>query len=341
MTSLIVLRSVAFLCAFAAIANAADSSGSIQPPIGNKLFIILKGRGVQVYQCQQNLSYTLDHATADLYGLMDFRYLYPKGQHYFLAYADGQGGKPTWSYFGEQSRTTSTVTGKVIGRKEELDTIPDLLLQATSHSGPGAFDKISYVSRSKSKGGVAPTGCNNTGEIIQVNYEAFYSFYIREMSKPVSLPLTLSISNTNVPVKSYFGQGMQIYCFNGSAWNFKNVSAELSSVPGQEVIGKHYFLGEPDQYGGQPTWETFMPYSRVTAKLQTRVVVDPNSVPWLSLQATTHMGSIYLLTSVSYVQRVSTTGGKPPESINGARIGDIYMSPYTALYWFYAPQRSI
>ncbi|GLJ29517.1 hypothetical protein SUGI_0581850 [Cryptomeria japonica] len=202
---------------------------------------------------------------------MDFRYLYPKGQHYFLAYADGQGGKPTRSYFDGQNRTTSTVTGKVIGRKEELDTIPDLLLQATSHSGPGAFDKISYVSRSKSKGGVAPT-------------------------------------------------------------------AELSSVPGQEVIGRHYFLGEPDYYGGQPTWETFMPYSRVTAKLESRVVVDPNSVPWLSLQATSHMGSIYMLASISYVQRVSTTGGKPPESIDGAQIGDIYMSPYTAVYWFYTPQ---
>ena len=52
--------------------------------------------------------------------------------------------------------------GKVIGRKEELDTIPDLLLQATSHSGPGAFDKISYITRSERKGGNIPqTGCNN------------------------------------------------------------------------------------------------------------------------------------------------------------------------------------
>ncbi|XP_059077892.1 uncharacterized protein LOC131876491 [Cryptomeria japonica] len=337
MSPLVVLRSVAFLCAFAAIARVANTSASISPPLGNKLLITLKGRGVQVYKCEENLSYSLDHASAELYGLMDFAYSYPRGQHYFLPYADGQGGKPTWSYFDGEHTTTSTVTGKVIGKKEEKDTIPDLLLQATSHSGPGSFDKISYISRSKSKGGIPQVTCSSVEDTIQVNYEALYSFYIREKSKPVGLPLSLSISNGHVPITSYFGEGMQIYSFNGSTWVIKNVSAQLSSVPGQEVVGKHYFLSEIDSHGGQPTWETFKPSSRVTAKLQSREVVDQNSIPWLSLQTTSSVDSKYSLAPISYIQRVSTTDGKPPESVNGAQIGDIYMSPYTAIYWFYVP----
>ncbi|KAH9321319.1 hypothetical protein KI387_015958, partial [Taxus chinensis] len=109
---------------------------------------------------------------------------------------------------------------------------------------------------------------------------------------PWGLPSLLSIPDGNVPVASYFGEGVQIYAFNGSAWFLQNVSALLSSVPGQEVVAKHYFLGEPDSNGGKPTWETFMPSTRVTAKIQNRVVVDPDSIPWLSLQATSHTGGV-------------------------------------------------
>jgi hypothetical protein len=60
---------------------------------------------------------------------------------------------------------------------------------------------------------------------------------------------------------------------------------------------------------------------------------DPNAIPWLRLQATSTSGP-GLLSSVTYVQRVNTTGGKGPTT-PGSFINESVEVPYTAEYYFY------
>ncbi|XP_057815674.1 uncharacterized protein LOC131029269 [Cryptomeria japonica] len=279
---------VGFVWALGAIVTV--TSDSVATPAGYKVLIELKGKGMQVYRCQANNTYMVVDANASLYDVNDYSFLNKKGQHYYLPNLDGQGGRPTWSYFDAQHNPASTVTGKVIERKEQQGTIPDVLLQATSHSGPVDFDKISYISRTQGIGGSPPTSCNTVGQIIAVDYEASYRFYVLENSGNWSLPSLLSIPQGHGLVASYFGEGKHTYSFNGSAWVLYNISAQLSSVPGQEVIGKHYLLEKPDYSGGQYTWETSMPPTSLTARIQNQVIVDPNGAPWHSLEATTHKG---------------------------------------------------
>jgi hypothetical protein len=126
--------------------------------------------------------------------------------------------------------------------------------------------------------------------------------------------------------------GSQIYaCRAGAdgkfAWTLKGPDAELKDQKGN-VIGRH-FAG--------PTWK-LTDGSEVTGKAVAHADSDdPNSVPWLLVDAVGHSGS-GMLTKVTTIQRVNTHGGKPPatgcdESHRDAET----KSSYTADYYFYAP----
>src|SRR5271163_2769915 len=100
--------------------------------------------------------------------------------------------------------------------------------------------------------------------------------------------------------------GSQIYiCRAGAdgkfAWALKAPDAELKDGNGK-VIGSH-FAG--------PAWK-LTDGSEVTGKAAAHVDSDdPNSVPWLLVDAVGHAGN-GLLTKVTTIQRVNTHGGKPP-----------------------------
>lgn len=64
-------------------------------------------------------------------------------------------------------------------------------------------------------------------------------------------------------------------------------------------MGRHYFLSQVDEKGGEPSWELLMPFGlgkvRVTAKLVSIVIVDKNSITWSKLEATSYVaGPAYL-----------------------------------------------
>jgi hypothetical protein len=60
-------------------------------------------------------------------------------------------------------------------------------------------------------------------------------------------------------------------------------------------------------------------------------------VPWLLLSATSTAGT-GVLTSVTYVQRVNTVGGKAPATgCDSTHAGDNTSVNYTADYFFWAP----
>lgn len=127
--------------------------------------------------------------------------------------------------------------------------------------------------------------------------------------------------------------GSQIYsCRPGTvkfAWTLVAPEAELKDQQ-DNVIGSH-FAG--------PTWK-LKDGSEVTGKASAHVdSEDPNSIPWLLVDAVTHSG-VGLLTKVTTIQRVHTHGGKPPaQGCDESHHDTEIKSPYTADYYFYAPAK--
>jgi hypothetical protein len=127
------------------------------------------------------------------------------------------------------------------------------------------------------------------------------------------------------------GVGSQIYtCQEGKdhklAWILKAPDAELKDR-NDKVIGQH---------SAGPSWK-LKDGSEVTAKAAAKVdSLDPESIPWLLLNAVSHSGT-GLLSEVNYIQRLHTHGGEPPaEGCDQAHTGAETKSSYTADYYFYA-----
>lgn len=127
--------------------------------------------------------------------------------------------------------------------------------------------------------------------------------------------------------------GFQIYVCQVSAnhqfsWTLKGPEAELSDVNGKPV-GSHY---------AGPTWKHF-DGSEVVGRVVGRVdAPEEGSIPWLLLSATGHTGT-GMLSRVTSIQRINTTGGQPPSHCDESDCGAETRVPYSAHYYFYAPRR--
>ena len=121
--------------------------------------------------------------------------------------------------------------------------------------------------------------------------------------------------------------GVQIYVCardssNSLTWKFIAPEAAFSAAG---IDGKHY---------AGPTWENTVDGSKVTGrKLREHAAPDSTAVPWLLIEAVRHSGK-GVFESVSFIQRVNTTGGKPPHA-DTAKPGDEIRVPYRADYVFY------
>jgi len=175
-------------------------------------------------------------------------------------------------------------TGSVLARKVFNSTdVADLLLKAVSHSGHGSVSSVSYVQRRHSKGGVPPSSpCGTLGNQVQIPYIALYLFWEQDGTLPLGIPDEISVSNYSSPLLIFYSEGTQYYTFNF------NVSSYLYTSPGQDVVGWHYFSENPDENGGQATWELSMPSSRVTVTVVNTVTVDSDSIDWTEMEATSH-----------------------------------------------------
>ena len=121
--------------------------------------------------------------------------------------------------------------------------------------------------------------------------------------------------------------GDQIYTCDGSTWGPAKPDAKLLDESGKQ-IGSH-FAG--------PTWE-WSDGSRVTGQPVANATPDPESIPWLLLTAKDHVGDGVMKT-VSSIQRLSTHGGKAPNSgCDSSHKGEQTRSHYTAVYYFYTRQ---
>ena len=144
-------------------------------PIASKVVYQLQGKGDQIYLCSQQkdgMQWVLKGPAAVLYDGSNQQV----GKH---------GDGPQWTW-----KDGSAVRGKVVGRKDAPDAanIPWLLVKTDPFTGPnngehdpaGALDNITYVKRSETQGGLAPSqGCDaaRIGASQAVPYSATYTFY--------------------------------------------------------------------------------------------------------------------------------------------------------------------
>jgi hypothetical protein len=129
--------------------------------------IELLGRGVQIYTCSAGAAgfgWTLKAPEA--------RLLDAAGQvagHHFAG--------PTW-----QAADGSKVVGAplVASLAPDAGAVPWLVLHVTEHEGSGRFADVTYITRTRTKGGDPPAGgCDaaHAGAEVRVPYSATYTFF--------------------------------------------------------------------------------------------------------------------------------------------------------------------
>jgi hypothetical protein len=126
-------------------------------------------------------------------------------------------------------------------------------------------------------------------------------------------------------VLTVHAEGAQVYdCKAGAdgklAWAFREPIATL--MADGKTVGRHY---------AGPNWED-IDGSAVTGKAAGNAPgATANDIPWLKLEVTAHRGN-GVLTPVTTVQRINTSGGK----LDGAcdKAGATKSAPYSADYVF-------
>jgi hypothetical protein len=118
--------------------------------------------GVQIYRWN-GVSWVFVAPSARLFA--DAEYHGEVGTHY---------AGPTW----ESNSGGKVVATRLEGCTPDPTAIPWLLLQMVSSQGPGIFDRVTYIQRVNTSGGLAPTDPGQfVGQEVGVPYAAEYYFY--------------------------------------------------------------------------------------------------------------------------------------------------------------------
>ena len=134
----------------------------------------------------------------------------------------------------------------------------------------------------------------------------------------------LQVPEGNEVAFRVYASGVQVYWWNGTSWGFVGPIATLYANAGMTGrVGLHY---------GGPTWKSNSG-SLVIGKNPIRCTPDPDSIPWLRLEADETDGA-GIFNGVTFIQRVNTSGGKAP-SAPGTIDGEEVSVPYTTEYVFY------
>jgi hypothetical protein len=143
------------------------------------------------------------------------------------------------------------------------------------------------------------------------------------------IPEALAVPDGNKLAFVLQAEGVQIYdckaAADGSAsWVFRAPEADLFGQRGR-LAGSHY---------AGPTWEA-LDGSTVVGSRLAGATVDASAIPWLLLQAASHTGK-GRMSKVTFIQRISTTGGLAPATGCDATLaGAVAAVDYTADYVFY------
>jgi Protein of unknown function (DUF3455) len=132
---------------------------AIKVPAGNKKIAVMPAQGVQTYQCVGG-AWTFLQPDAILRHHGRAEVLHSKG--------------PVWT----SVRDGSSVTAAAAANSPVPNSIPQLLLKATTTRGPGLFANITFIQRLNTTGGVSPTGACTDGATESVPYTADYTFWV-------------------------------------------------------------------------------------------------------------------------------------------------------------------
>ena len=121
-----------------------------------------------------------------------------------------------------------------------------------------------------------------------------------------------------------YANGVQVYRWDGISWVLLEPIATLfANANYNGKVGIHY---------RGPAWESNSG-SKVVGTRLFGCSPDPTAIPWLKLEAISTTGP-GIFSSVTYIQRVNTTGGLAP-AVPGSTIGEVIQVPYAAEYYFY------
>src|SRR5262245_57202855 len=137
---------------------------------------------------------------------------------------------------------------------------------------------------------------------------------------------SLQIEEGNKLAFHVYARGVQIYRWNGGTWDFV--------APYASLFAEENYFGEVGTHYVGPTWESKSGSKVVGRRVPgTGCTPDPNAIAWLLLERVSSTGP-GIFGSVTFIQRVNTTGGLAPTT-PGSVAGEIKEVPYTAEYYFY------
>jgi hypothetical protein len=135
---------------------------SLEVPDGNKVAMHAYAVGVQIYRWS-GAAWVFVAPAAVLYANDGF-----DGEvatHY---------AGPTW----ESNSGSKVVGSRIAGCTPDPNSIPWLLLKAVTTQGPGILERVTYIQRVNTVGGIAPAAPGTSvGQENQVPYTAEYVFY--------------------------------------------------------------------------------------------------------------------------------------------------------------------
>ena len=137
--------------------------GSIAVPEGHKLAFHVYAKGVQVYRWN-GAAWDFVAPVASLYAEEKFHG--EVGIHYVGPHWESKSGSKV-----KAARVPNT------GCTPDSSAIAWLLLAATENSGAGIFARTTYVQRTNTTGGLAPSEPGSFNELREVPYTAEYYFY--------------------------------------------------------------------------------------------------------------------------------------------------------------------
>ena len=137
---------------------------AIKVPDGHRAIAVFKGEGVQIYGCTHG-SWTFIQPAATIANGTD-----PVAVHF------AGPSVPRW----ESTKDGSMVGAKKVASVDQPGAVPQLLLQANENAGgpDTQFDKVTFVQRLNTQGGLAPASSCTAGAQIGVHYTADYKFWV-------------------------------------------------------------------------------------------------------------------------------------------------------------------
>jgi len=176
--------------------------------------------------------------------------------------------------------------------------------------------------------------CNKHDESpVDTNSPAYQISQAEKLVIPDAVALPTNLPNGNTTVASFFAVGVQKYKAQpivgtpgAFEWVFVAPQADLYDNTNKKV-GNH---------SAGPTWQLSVAdsiYGQAFSPAKTAPGADATSIDWLLLMPKTGKEPTGFFANVSYVQRLTTKGGKAPTTppVSATDVVDV---PYTAIYRF-------